>query len=89
MAPKKNRTSVVKDRNTGEWVVKVYENGKYNEDKTYYAMDKEDALATQADMEARGLGGLVPKKAKLPLALTAAAGIGAFLMHLWMKKKGE
>ena len=37
-----------------EWVVKYYENGKFNEDKTYYAGNgegaKEDALGTMADM---------------------------------------
>ncbi len=46
------KLTVVKDDD--EWVVKYYENGKFNEDKTYYAGNgegaKEDALGTMADM---------------------------------------
>lgn len=46
------KLTTVKDDD--EWVVKYYENGKFNEDKTYYAGNgegaKEDALGTMADM---------------------------------------
>ena len=39
------------DRDTDEWVVVYYENGKRNEDKTCYTGDKEDAEATMAAMQ--------------------------------------
>ncbi|MCK5607718.1 hypothetical protein KAR91_37885 [Candidatus Pacearchaeota archaeon] len=46
------KLTTIKDAD--EWVVKYYENGKLNEDKTYYAGNgegaKEDALGTMADM---------------------------------------
>lgn len=37
----------------GEYVVKVYINGKYSEDDTYYTDDKEDAINTRFDMITR------------------------------------
>ena len=43
----------VRKPETGEWVVKWYVDGKYNEDKTYYTNDKSDADDTYKDMAAR------------------------------------
>lgn len=37
----------------GEYVVKVYINGEYSEDDTYYTDDKEDAINTRFDMITR------------------------------------
>lgn len=45
---KPNRTVVKKV--DGEWQVRVYINGKFAEGPTYYAADKDDALATQLVM---------------------------------------
>jgi hypothetical protein len=47
--------SVVKLRlrrksSTEEWVVRVWVDGRYSEDATYYTDDKEDAQATMAAM---------------------------------------
>lgn len=39
-----------KDPATQEFAVKWYEDGKYNEDKTYYTDDKQDAIDTMDDM---------------------------------------
>jgi hypothetical protein len=91
MALPKNRMTIVKDRNTGEWVVKVYENGKLNEDKTYYTDDREDAENTKRAMQnsLAGLAAVIPDGLKTPLALGAAAAAGAYLMHLWMKKQEQ
>ena len=35
-----------------DWAVRVYVNGKYNEERTYYACDEEDARETMKVMEA-------------------------------------
>jgi len=45
---------VVRKPSTDEWVVKVYNNGKYSEAETYYTNDKSDALETMKDMKKRG-----------------------------------
>lgn len=37
---------LVRSREPGEWVVRYYENGKLNEDKSYYTNDKDDAIDT-------------------------------------------
>lgn len=37
----------------GEFVVKYYENGKFNDEKSYYTEDWEDAVATMKDMKKR------------------------------------
>lgn len=39
-------TTIRKDRDTGEWIVRVRVNGKLDEDATYYTDDKDDAEAT-------------------------------------------
>lgn len=44
---------LVRKPETDEWVVKYYENGKYNEEKTYYTDDKDDAIGTMKNMQAR------------------------------------
>ena len=44
------KISVVRKVETDEWVAKVYINGKYNEDATYYTDDKEDAITTKDHM---------------------------------------
>ena len=36
---------------TDEWMVAAYVNGKFNEAKTYYTDDKEDAQATLKHMQ--------------------------------------
>lgn len=46
---------VKKDRDWEEWQVKVYINGKYDDDQSYFALggtkeDKEDAIATMKKM---------------------------------------
>ncbi len=65
MATQKNRTTVKKV--DGEWQVRVYIDGKYDENKSYFAMDKQDALDTQREMNAQlardhggTFGGLMP-----------------------------
>lgn len=40
-----------KNRETGEYVAKVYINGKYSEDKTYYTNDLQDAVDTAKHMK--------------------------------------
>ena len=40
----------VRKNEYGEYVVKVYVNGKYNEAKSYYTDDKEDAELTREAM---------------------------------------
>lgn len=45
--------NVVKKSSTGEWLVKVHINGKYDEDATYYTDDKDDAIRTMAAMKDR------------------------------------
>jgi hypothetical protein len=47
---KKVKLSTVRKVETDEWVVKVYVDGKYKEDSTYYTDDKEDAIATMKHM---------------------------------------
>ena len=47
------KLKTVKDSETGEWIVKYYENGKFQEGPTYYTDDKQDALDTMADMANR------------------------------------
>jgi hypothetical protein len=44
------KISTVKKNETDEWVNKVYINGKYNENQTYYTNDKQDALDTKKEM---------------------------------------
>lgn len=38
---------------TNEWVVVYYENGKRNEEKTYYTDSKADALLTMATIQSK------------------------------------
>jgi len=47
---RKIKLSTVHKVETDEWVVKVYIDGKYNEDATYYTDDKKDALDTMKAM---------------------------------------
>jgi len=47
VAGKETYTKLVHKPDTGEWVVKVYVNGKYDEDKSYYTDDKQDANVEQ------------------------------------------
>lgn len=49
----KNRVEfkLVRKTSTDEWVVKVYIDGKFNEDKSYYTDDKTDAENTKKLME--------------------------------------
>jgi hypothetical protein len=47
---KKIKLSTVRKVETDEWLVKVYVDGKYDEGKTYYTDDKEDAIATMKEM---------------------------------------
>jgi len=49
----KVKLKLEKDKGTGEWVVKWIENGKFNDDKSYYTDDKEDAIGTMKDMATR------------------------------------
>lgn len=39
-----------KDPATQEFAVRWYEDGKYDEDKTYYTDDQQDAIVTMNDM---------------------------------------
>lgn len=53
--PEEKKEQVVKvakpqKNDEGEWVVKVYVDGKYDEGKTYYANDEEDAKTTRDKM---------------------------------------
>ena len=44
------------DKEWGDWIVKWYENGRLNEDKSYHAYeDKEDAVETMHQMYMEGL----------------------------------
>ena len=83
------KLTTVKDED--EWVVKYYENGKLNEDKTYYAGNgegaKEDALGTMADMADRlgkqatdiGLGmGIVDRTEREEMRESLIGTTGAF-----------
>ncbi len=47
---KKVKLCVVRKVGTDEWAVKVYVDGKYKEDPTYYTDDKDDAIATMKHM---------------------------------------
>ena len=44
------KLKVAFDRNWNEWQVRVFVDGKLDEDKTYYALDEEDAKSTYAAM---------------------------------------
>jgi hypothetical protein len=56
---RKVKLVVKKDRDWDEWQVRAYVNGKFNENETHFAGDKEDALASFADMKSRyGLAGM-------------------------------
>ena len=48
---KKIKFVVKRKVETDEWLVKVYIDGKYDEDATYYTDDKEDAINTMAYMK--------------------------------------
>lgn len=43
---KKVRLTIARKPETNEWLVKVYINGKYSEDSTYYTDDQKDAIDT-------------------------------------------
>lgn len=70
MALNPNRMVLKSNRDTDEWVVKVYIDGKYSDEHSYYTDDKADAEATMASMKASSwaagrfgggmLGGLMP-----------------------------
>ncbi len=80
---------VVVKKVDGEWQARVYVNGKFDEDKTYFAMDKQDAEATARDMRARmNLGGLGAMSMGSKHLALAAGGvtIGALLMRWWLKR---
>ena len=47
------KLKIEKDRGTGEFVVKWIENGKFNDDKSYYTDDEQDAVDTMKDMVKR------------------------------------
>ena len=53
------RLTISRKVETNEWLVKVYVNGKYSEDKTYYTDDKQDAIDTakamMGDFQKKGL----------------------------------
>lgn len=49
--PDKVRFTIKRNPDTGEWMVKVYINGKYSEKATYYTDDKEDAVTTGRAMK--------------------------------------
>jgi len=53
------RLTIARKVETNEWLVKVYVNGKYSEDKTYYTDDKQDAIDTakamMGDFQKKGL----------------------------------
>jgi uncharacterized membrane protein YkoI len=38
------------DKDTDEWVVRAFKDGVYNEARTYYALDKDDAVWTAKAM---------------------------------------
>ena len=44
------KVKVVRKPETDEFVVKVYFNGKYNEEASYYTNDKQDAIETKRDI---------------------------------------
>lgn len=44
---------MARDKDTNEYIVKYYEDGKYIEDKSYYTADKQDAELTKKEMEKR------------------------------------
>jgi hypothetical protein len=39
---------------TNEWVVAAYVNGKFNDEKSYYTDDKQDAIKTMKMMQSDG-----------------------------------
>jgi hypothetical protein len=39
---------------TNEWIVAAYVDGKFDDDKSYYTDDKQDAIDTMADLKKRG-----------------------------------
>jgi len=45
------RLTLVRNPSTDEWIVKVFVNGKYDEGKTYYTDDKQDAINTMKQMK--------------------------------------
>jgi hypothetical protein len=45
------RLSLVRKSDTDEWVVKVFIDGKYDESKSYYTDDKQDAINTMSKMK--------------------------------------
>lgn len=45
------RLSLGRKPSTDEWVVKVFVNGKYDEDKSYYTDDRQDAIDTMKQMK--------------------------------------
>lgn len=51
--------SKVRKNEFGEYVVKVYVNGKYNEDATYYTDDRKDAEETRLTMIKQVEGGAI------------------------------
>ena len=57
---RKVRMTVKKDRDFGEWMVRVYVDGKFNENETYFGgQDKSDTIETFEDMKKTyGLAGL-------------------------------
>ena len=60
---RKVKLVVKKDREYGEWQVRAYVNGKFNENETHFAGDTEDALASFADMKSRyGLAGMQKRR---------------------------
>ena len=81
---------VVVKKVDGEWQARVYVNGKFDEDKTYFAMDKSDAEATARQMRSTlrfdALSGLSMGTKHVVLA-TGGVAVGAFLMYLWSKRR--
>jgi molybdopterin biosynthesis enzyme MoaB len=54
---------LIKKRSTGEWVVRVIEGSKSNEDRAYYTDDFEDAIGTLKAMAREELE-IILKKAR-------------------------
>lgn len=83
MSKTPNPNRMVVKKVDGEWQVRVYENGKYNEDKSYFAMDKQDAEDTMKQMQS-GLAGIMQTasnhKALAVGAVAVAGGIAAYLL---------
>jgi hypothetical protein len=68
------RLTVAPKRETGEFMVKVYIDGKHSEDQTYYTNDKIDAINTAKNMQQRFIANgftLVDKHGKSSQPLTA------------------